>query len=152
MRYISHWKRFLSTVTVIGAGIFSATASAALTALPASDNPTTKVVTLRVIVRGHARAGFFPGGNVVFTESNTTLGVVSLSGPQVSPHQYCVMGPLEGTECEARLTLNPGYALGPHTITASWSYSTSSAPETLTFTVYVSELAWLPTVLDGLSD
>ena len=143
MRYFPNWKGFLATVTVIGAALCSATASATMTALPASNNPTTKVVYIGVIVNGWARTGYQPLGDVTFTESNNTLGVGSL---------YCFW-PYAGTVgCQAFIAVDPGYALGPHTITATWSGDRGNAPEALTFRIYVSELAWLPTVLDPLAD
>ena len=57
--------------------------------------------------------------------------------------------------CTLRLALAPGYATGRHTITAAYSGDQphgANPPESLTFTVYVSELAWLPAVLDLLSN
>jgi hypothetical protein len=54
-----------------------------------------------------------------------------------------------------RLALAPGFATGRHTITATYTPDQPNGPgppESLTFTVYVSELAWLPAVLDLLSD
>lgn len=145
MRCSSNWKVFLSIVTVIGAVLISAPASATtLEALPASDNPTTKVVTIGVIVTGGARGGYPLLGDVTFTEANNTLGVAGLG---------CIY-PYTGTvSCESRLSV-PDLALGPHTITAYYSGNEywGMSPGSLTFTIYVSELAWLPAMLELLSD
>ena len=136
-------KGFLSTVTVIGAALFSATASAGVTALPVMDNPTTKVVTIGVNVAEPARPGYSPAGTVVFSESNNTLGTVRLGEAGACDHYV-------NTSCDARLAL-PGYPLGFHTITASYSGAAPYYfPASLTFTIYVSELGWLPSVLSLL--
>jgi hypothetical protein len=135
-----------ATLAIIGAAFFPVSASAEMTALPASDEPSTHVVTIGVVVSANARG--IPLGDVVFTESGNTLGVVSLDS------SICRAGPLP-VFCNVRLALAPGYPLGRHTITASWSGDQphgSNPPESLTFTVYVSELAWLPAVLGLLSD
>lgn len=147
MRYSPPWKSFLSVMTAVGVSSVSMTASAALSALPVSDNPTTKVVTLGVMVDGTARPGYVPLGNVTFTEANTTLGVAD-----VAPG--CIDPPSGYSLCEVRVSV-PGLALGRHTITAFYSGDQphgSNPPESLTFTVYVSELAWLPALLKSLSD
>ena len=147
MRYSSNWKPFLSIVTAIGAALVSATASAGLSALPVSDNPTTKVVTIGVMVDGTARAGYVPLGNVTFTEGNKTLGVAD-----VAPG--CIDPPTGYSLCEVRVPVS-GLALGRHTITAFYSGDQphgANPPASLTFTVYVSELAWLPALLKSLSD
>jgi hypothetical protein len=142
-----HWKVF-PALALVGAMFLPATASAALTALPASDDPSSQVVTIGVILTGDARPGYIPLGDVVFTESDTTLGVVSLGSTA------CRAGPAP-VSCTLRLALAPGYPLGRHTITASYSGDQprgANPPESLTFSIYVSELAWLPAVLDLLSD
>jgi hypothetical protein len=144
MRYSFNWKVFLSGVTLIGPALMSATASAAMTPLPTSDNPTTGVVTIGVMVTGTARPGYVPLGNVVFTEGNNTLGVAGLG---------CI-SPFTGeAQCEVRLSV-PGLPLGSHTITASYSGDQphgGNPPESFTFRVYVSEFAWLPAMLELLS-
>lgn len=148
MRRLPGWKAFMPAVILTGATLFSTTASATLTPLPALGNPTTKVVTIGVMLTGDARPGYIPLGDVVFTEAGNTLGVVSLGSG------ICPAGPLPVT-CTVRVALAPGFATGRHTITASYSGDQPrgpNPPESLTFTVYVSELAWLPAVLDLLSD
>jgi hypothetical protein len=144
MRHSFDWKVFLSIVTVIGAALVSATASASMEALPTSDNPTTKAVTIGVMVTAWARTGYPPLGDVTFTEGNSTLGVAGLA---------CIPPYAQPVDCEVRLSV-PGLALGAHTITASYSGEEywGIPPESLTFTIYVSELAWLPAVLELLSD
>jgi hypothetical protein len=142
MRYSSHWKAFVFLVTVIGGALTSAKATE-VEALPVSDNPTNKVVTVGVLVYGSARSAVL--GNVTFTEGNRTLGVSDLSCSQPTVEQVC----------EARVPVS-GFALGRHTITASYSgqndYGGYNAPATVTFTVFVSELPWLPAVLKPLTD
>jgi hypothetical protein len=143
MRYSSHWKGFVSLVTLIGAALTSANATE-MEALPVSDNPTTKEVTLGVLVYGSARSSVL--GNVTFTEGNRTLGVGDLG---------CSDPPTTSRVCEVRVAV-PGFALGRHSITASYSgqddYGGYNPPATLTFTVYVAELPWLPAVLKPLLD
>jgi len=147
MRYSSSRKAFLSIVTAVGGAFISANASAELAALPVSDNPTTKVVTIGVMFHGYARGGYVPLGNIVFTEANKSLGVAD-----VAPG--CIEPPTGDSLCEVRIPIS-GFALGRHTITASYSGDQphgANPPESLTFTVYVSELAWLPAVLKPLYD
>jgi hypothetical protein len=118
-----------------------------LTALPVSDNPTTKVVTVGVLVHGYARPGYVPLGNVTFTEGNKTLGAADVSSGCSDP-------PTGESLCEVRVPVS-GFALGRHTITASYSGDQpqgGNPPATLTFTVYVSELPWMPAVLKPLTD
>jgi hypothetical protein len=149
MRNFPNRKSLLSAAAVIGAGLFSASASAAvLTALPAADNPTTKVVTIGVLVADDGRYAV-PVGDVVFSESGHTLGVVSTR----SSETLCPGGLT--FSCIFRLALAPGFPTGRHTITATYTRDQPGGPappESLTFTVYVSELAWLPAVLGLLSD
>jgi len=151
MRDSPSWKCILSTVAVIGAALFSATASAALAAIPASQDPTTQVVTIGVIVSG-ARPGYVPLGSVTFTESNDTLGTVDIKqGPGVTCD-------IRTESCIVSLTLDPAYALGPHAITTTYLREQAGGPvppEVLTFTFDLSGgsgLSWLPAVLDLLSD
>ena len=146
-------KGVLSTVAVIGAAFVSATASAAgspplppadMQPLPVSDNPSTKVVTIgvRVTIHDLVFVNITPNGNVSLSESNVRLGTVE---PQYFPNCDRVR-----QSCDYPLAL-PGYALGPHTITACYSGDVGTdVPTCLTFTVYVSELAWLPAVLSLL--
>ena len=131
------WKGFLSTVTVIGAALFSAAASAStVTALPVMANPTT----IGVNVASPARPGYNPAGTVTFSESNNTLGTVMLGSGGSCDHYLA-------PSCDVRLAL-PGFPLGPHTITASYSGGDDFyAPASLTFTIYVTDLSWLPAVL-----
>jgi hypothetical protein len=131
-------------VAVIGGALTSANATE-LTALPVSDNPTTKAVTIGVLVHGTARSSIL--GNVTFTEGNRTLGVATPG---------CVdAGRTSDQVCEVLVTV-PGFALGRHTITAYYSgqddYGGYNPPATLTFTVYVSELPWLTAALKPLTD
>lgn len=145
------WKRFLSTMTIIGSVLSSATAFATtLTPLPAVYDPATKVVTIGVYVLGsNERVG---AASVVFSESDATLGTVDRLGN--NGISSCDVPRLPA--CTVRLRLAPGYALGPHTITASYSGSDArggvveNAPASLTFTIYVSDSSWLPAVLDDL--
>ncbi len=145
MRYASKCKGFLSTVTLIGAALFSATASATVTALPGSYDPTTKVVTIGVHIAGYARPGYIPLGTVVFTESSSTLG----TGSQANCD-------LRSTSCDWLLQLPGDYALGPHTITATYTIEQPGGPYPpviLTFTVAaLNPPGWLPAVLSLLLD
>lgn len=145
MRHSSKCKAFVSLVTAIGGGLVSANASE-LEALPVSDNPTTKEVSIGVLVYAAARSSL--QGNVTFTEGNRTLGVAEVKFGCNDPHPGDQV-------CEAHLQV-PGFALGRHTITAFYSgqndYGGYNTPATLTFTVYVSELPWLPAVLKPLTD
>lgn len=143
MRYPSNRKGVLFTVIAMAAALFSTAASATLTALPATFDPTTNVVTIGVHLTGHARPGYTPLGSVVFTEGNKTLGTVQFGNCDVRT-----------MECDYRLAL-PGYALRPHTITASYSGDQpqgSNPPDALTFVIFASKDSWLPAVLDLLSD
>jgi outer membrane protein assembly factor BamB len=132
-------------VTAIGGALVSANGSE-LQALPVSDNPTTKEVSIGVLVYAAARSSL--QGNVTFTEGNRTLGVVEAKFGCYDQH--------EGDQvCEARLPV-PGFALGQHVITAYYSgqndYGGYNTPATLSFTIYVSELPWLPALLKPLTD
>jgi len=144
MRHSSQWKALMSLMTVVGGALTSATATE-VEALPVSDNPTTKVVTIGILVYGVARSSVL--GNVTFTEGNRLLGIADVAPGCSRPTVEQV--------CEVRIPVS-GFALGRHTITASYSgqddYGGRNAPATLTFTVYVSELPWLPAVLKPLTD
>ena len=148
MRRSSAFRSLLSTLTVIGAAMFSATASATtLQERPATYNPETKWVTFGVTLGYTA----YPGGNVEFTENDTLLGSVypTCYSVVLVGHYYVSQ---EINPCDITLRLQ-NYPLGAHTITASYpGDDRGNAPATLTFTIYVTEAGYLPAVISMLSD
>lgn len=88
---------------------------------------TSTGVTLTVNITGSPA----PTGTVTFTENGDFLGSASVSGGAAS-------------------VILEGYALGTHTITASYSGDSGNAPYSFTFTIKVANLSWLPAVLQIL--
>jgi hypothetical protein len=76
-------------------------------------------------------AGTSPSGMVTFTENGVFLGSAFVYDGQAS-------------------VLLEGFAMGAHTITATYSGDGINAPSTHTFTIKVQNLSWLPAVLDIL--
>jgi YD repeat-containing protein len=72
-----------------------------------------------------------PTGTVTFTQKGLFLGSASVSSGQAS-------------------VILEGFAVGTHTITASYSGDGSNAPYSFTFTIKVQNLLWLPAVLQIL--
>jgi hypothetical protein len=98
-----------------------------ITAQGAVANETNVGVTLGVNITGSPA----PTGTVTFTEDGLFLGSAPVSNGQAS-------------------VILEGFALGMHTITASYSGDGSNAPYSFTFTIKVQNLAWLPAVLQIL--
>jgi len=73
-------------------------------------------------------SGSSVGGTVTFTENGVFLGSTSVANGQAS-------------------ILLESYSKGTHTITASYSGDGIHAAQTVTFTVRVQDLGWLPPVL-----
>jgi len=90
-------------------------------------NQTSTGVTLTVNITGSPA----PTGTVTFTENGQFLGSASVSNGEAS-------------------VILEGYALGTHTITASYSGDSGNAPYSFTFTIKVQNLSWLPAVLQIL--
>lgn len=88
---------------------------------------TSAGVTLTVNITGSPA----PTGTVTFTENGQFLGSTAVSGGEAS-------------------VILEGYALGSHTITASYSGDSGNAPYSFTFTIKVENLSWLPAVLQIL--
>ncbi len=127
------WKGFVWTAGVIVAALFSVTASATtLEQLPTTINYATHVVTIGVRVLGA------PDGDVAFVDTADASGRI--------------LGLVRSSNGEARVDL-VGLSSGPHLIAAHYFGDRVYGAATLTFTIYVgSELGWLPTVLDLLTD
>lgn len=70
-------------------------------------------------------------GTVTFTENGVFIGSTNVVDGQASIFLI-------------------GFALGDHTITATYSGDASNAPQTFTFTIKVQNLSWLPAVLQIL--
>lgn len=86
-------------------------------------------VTSTGVVIGVTISGADATGAVTFTEGGIFIGsAVVIDG-------------------QASIVLE-GFSLGTHTITATYSGDGSHAPSTLTFTIKVQDLSWLPVILD----
>jgi hypothetical protein len=90
-------------------------------------NETSVGVVLGVNITGSPA----PAGTVTFTENGTFLGSASVSSGQAS-------------------VILEDFALGTHAITASYSGDAANAPYSVTFTIKVQNLNWLPAVLQIL--
>ena len=120
---------FLSTATVIGAALFSVSASCAttLTPLPTTYDPVARTMTIGVSVTG-APPSQYP--TVTFFEP---LGRIPLlSSPRV----------IDGV---ALLTF-PKYRFGAHHITATYS----GGGPVVSFTIEVPVDGWVPTLVESL--
>jgi len=100
--------------------------SVTITPLGAVANETSVGVTIGVSITGSS-----PSGLVTFTENGVFLGAAFVSNGQAT-------------------VILEGFALGTHTITATYSGDGVNAPFTQNFTVKVQNLSWLPAVLEIL--
>jgi hypothetical protein len=101
--------------------------SVTITAQGAVANETNVGVTIGVSIAGSPA----PTGTVTFTENGLFIASATVSSGQAS-------------------VILEGFALGTHTITASYSGDSSHAPYSFTFTIRVQNLSWLPAVLEIL--
>jgi hypothetical protein len=81
------------------------------------------------VVIGVNISGTSPSGMVTFTENGVFLGSAFVYDGQAS-------------------VLLEGFALGAHTIVATYSGDGANAPTTHTFTIKIQNLSWLPAVLE----
>jgi hypothetical protein len=134
MRCSSTWKGFLWAATVIGAALFSGTASATtLTVLPTTIDPVTKFWTISILVSGNSPTGF------------------------VNLHGYIPNTPFSGDM--GRGAVGPdgiiavtGQFASNLVVSASYTGDAANPPAFISFTVPPPGLGWLPTVLGLLSD
>ena len=105
----------------------SGSGSITISAFGNSANQTATGVVLAVHVSGATA----PTGMVTFSENGTVLGAVFVYDGQAS-------------------IILEGFALGTHTITATYAGDSANAPYTHTFTIKVRNLNWLPAVLEIL--
>lgn len=101
--------------------------SVSISALGGVANATSAGVTIGVNISGATPAT----GMVTFTENGVFLGSAFVYDGQAS-------------------VFLEGFALGTHTITASYSGDGANAPYSHTFTIKVQNLGWLPAVLQIL--
>ena len=131
MRYSSAWKGFLSTATLIGAALFSVTASATgLIPLPSKYDPATGLATFGVSVVGVADQP--PTGHVTFY---TRLPEQPFEDAQISDGMAVLT-----------LRLRPG----AHHITATYLGDQWNTWAQVELTVDVPVDSWVPALIEHL--
>jgi hypothetical protein len=101
--------------------------SVTITAEGAVASQTSVGVVIGIRISGTSA----PTGTVTFSENGVFLGSAFISSGQAS-------------------VILEGFALGNHTITASYSGDGANAPSSFSFTIKVQNLSWLPAVLQIL--
>jgi len=144
---LGRWKNFLSAVTMIGAAVFSVTASATTLTpgdwsyVPFITSPDGPFVYVTVNVAGNPPFT----GSMEFHEVAANGDLLPV-GSGLAPVYYYA----SKQRGEASVALNRGAGspqLGEHTIRADYSGDPANPPATLTFTVVIADPGFLSTVI-----